>query len=335
MPPAPTGKAHQAWLEQPGAHRLASSCYMSGDGSVGASMKIAVMGAGAVGCFYGAMLARAGHAVTLIGRQALVDRVAVAGLRLEMPDFDQAVALHASASPAALADAEVVLFCVKSTDTESAGEAIRPHLKADATIFSFQNGVDNASRLAAVLGRPVVPAVVYVAAGIVAPGHVKHHGRGDIVVGSSDTSEAIAVAFRAAGIPTTVSDTVAKALWGKLVTNCAHNALSAVAQVSYGHMTAVPGVTDVMADVVDECLAVARGLGIGLGDGIKAMVLGVAASMPGQYSSTAQDMARRKPTEIEHLNGYVVRKGRELGIPTPVNRALLAIVKLQESTYIT
>jgi 2-dehydropantoate 2-reductase len=80
--------------------------------------------------------------------------------------------------------------------------------------------------------------------------------------------------------------------------------------------------------------AVARGLGIGLGDGIKAMVP-CRASMPGQYSSTAQDMARRKPTEIEHLNGYVVRKGRELGIPTPVNRALLAIVKLQESTYIT
>jgi 2-dehydropantoate 2-reductase len=89
-------------------------------------MKIAVMGAGAVGCFYGAMLARAGQAVTLIGRQALVDRVAVAGLRLEMPDFDHAVALHASASPSALADAEVVLFCVKSTDTESAGRRSAP-----------------------------------------------------------------------------------------------------------------------------------------------------------------------------------------------------------------
>ncbi|BBK34071.1 ketopantoate reductase [Stella humosa] len=294
-------------------------------------MQVAIMGAGAVGCYYGAMLARAGHAVTLIGRQALVDQVAAGGLRLEMADFDDRVALGASTEPSALADAEVVLFCVKSSDTEAAGEAIRPHLRPDATIFSFQNGVDNATRLSGVLGRPAVPAVVYVAAGIPAPGHVKHHGRGDIVVGTGDRVEAIAAGFRAAGIPTTVSDAVETVLWGKLVTNCAHNALSAVAQVSYGHMVAVPGVTDVMADAVDECLAVARGLGIGLDDGVKAMVLGVAASMPGQYSSTAQDMARGKPTEIDHLNGYVVRKGQALGIPTPVNRALWAMVKLQES----
>ncbi len=294
-------------------------------------MIIAVMGAGAVGCYYGAMLAKAGHAVTLIGRQALVDQVEAGGLRLEMADFDASVALRAATTPSALADAEVVLFCVKSSDTEAAGEAIRPYLRPEATIFSFQNGVDNAARLEGVLGRPVVPAVVYVAAGMVAPGHVKHHGRGDIVVGPSERGEAIAAAFGAAGIPTTVSDQVTTALWSKLLTNCAHNALSAVAQVPYGHMIEVAGVTEVMSDAVDEGLAVARGLGIALADGVKDMVLGVARTMPGQYSSTAQDMARGKPTEIDHLNGYVVRKGRELGIPTPVNRALLVMVKLQES----
>lgn len=291
------------------------------------------MGAGAVGCYYGAMLARAGHDVTLIGRPALAERVAAGGLRFETAEFDGPVALSAATDPAALADAEAVLFCVKSTDTEAAGAAMRPHLRADATVFSFQNGVDNAERLAAVLGRPVVPAVVYVAAGMAGPGHVKHFGRGDIVIGAGPTSELIAEQFRAAGIPTTVSATVEAVLWGKLVTNCAHNALSAVAQVSYGYMTQVPGVTDVMADAVDECIAVARALGIPLAPGIKEMVLGVAATMPGQYSSTAQDMARQKPTEIDHLNGYVVRKGRELGVPTPVNRALLSIVKLQESKY--
>lgn len=296
-------------------------------------MNIGVMGAGAVGCYYGAMLARAGHAVTLIGRPALVDRVGASGLRLEMDGFDGEVAVRAATDPAVLAGAEIVLFCVKSTDTEAAGAAIRPHLAPGATVFSFQNGVDNAERLAAVLGRPVVPTVVYVASGMAGPGHVRHFGRGDIVIGPSAASDAVAAQFAAAGIPTTVSREVARALWGKLVTNCAHNALSAVAQVSYGHMTAVPGVTDVMADVVDECVAVARGLGIALAPDIKAIVLGVAASMPGQHSSTAQDMARRKPTEIDHLNGYVVRKGAELGIPTPVNRALLAIVKLLESTY--
>jgi len=294
-------------------------------------MNVGVMGAGAVGCFYGAMLARAGHSVTLVGRQALVDRVEAGGLRLEMAGFDGPVGLRASTQPAALAGADVVLFCVKSPDTEAAGTAIRAHLDAGSTVLSFQNGVDNAARLEDVLGRPVVPAAVYVAAEMAGPGHVKHHGRGDIVIAAAERSEAIAADFRAAGIPTTISDRIATVLWGKLVINCAYNALSAVAQVPYGHMVRVPGVVDVMADVVDECLAVARALGIPLADRIKGAVLDVAETMPGQYSSTAQDLARGKPTEIDHLNGHVVRKGRELGIPTPANRTLLVMVKLQES----
>ncbi|BBK35047.1 2-dehydropantoate 2-reductase [Allostella sp. ATCC 35155] len=296
-------------------------------------MKIGVMGAGAVGCYYGAMLAMAGHDVTLVGRQALADRVSADGLRFQSADIDRSVPMAASVDPAALAGCELVLFCVKSTDTEAAGAAIRPHLAPGAAVFSFQNGVDNADRLGAVLGRPVVPTVVYVAAGMGGAGHVQHHGRGDIVVGRFPSDETVAEMFRAAGIPTTVSDGVRAVLWGKLVTNCAHNALSAVGQASYGHMTRVPGVTDVMSDVVDECMAVAAGLGIALPAGIKEMVLGVAASMPGQHSSTAQDVARHKPTEIEHLNGYVVRQGQALGIPTPVNRALLAMVRLVESKY--
>ncbi|MGE0714944.1 MAG: ketopantoate reductase family protein [Alphaproteobacteria bacterium] len=294
-------------------------------------MRVAVMGAGAVGCYYGAMLARAGHAVTLVGRPALVERVEAAGLHLEMAGFDGPVAVRAATTPAAVADAEVVLFCVKSTDTETAGAALRPHLAPGATVFSFQNGVDNAARLEAVLGRPVVPVAVYVAAGMAGPGHVKHYGRGDIVIGASERSAAIAAEFTAAGFATTVSDRVAAVLWGKLVTNCAHNALSAVAQVPYGHMVQLPEVRAVMSDVIDECLAVARALGIALDAGTKEMVLDVARTMPGQYSSTAQDLARGKPTEIDHLNGYVVRRAAELGIPTPVNRTLLAIVKLQES----
>ena len=294
-------------------------------------MKIAVMGAGAVGCYYGAMLARAGHAVTLIGRPQHVERVKAEGLLLEMATFRGRVALEASVEASGVRQADIILFCVKSTDTEAAGREMLPFLGADTLILCLQNGVDNADRLAAVLGRPVVPAAVYVAADMGGPGHVRHHGRGELVLGPFAGSAATAAQFTAAAIPTTISDDVDAALWAKLAINCAYNALSAATQQTYGQIIAVPGVVDVMADVVGECVAVARASGIVLAPDILDTVLALAKAMPNQYSSTAQDVARGKPSEVDFLNGLVVRKGAQLGIPTPANRALQVMVKLVEA----
>ncbi len=293
-------------------------------------MKIAVMGAGAVGTYYGAMLARAGHEVILIGRAALVDAVHRNGLRLETAGFDGHVPMRADTDPAAVRDARLVLFCVKSGDTESAGAAIAPHLAAAATVLSLQNGVDNAARLSAVLGRPAVPAVVYVGTTMAGPGHVRHFGRGELVIGPAAASTGIAAALRAAAIPTEVSDHVLDALWAKLVINCAYNALSAITQLPYGVLIRGDGVTGLMRDVFDECTAVARACGIQLPEHLWQAVLNVAESMAGQRSSTAQDLTRGKPTEIDHLNGYIVRRGAEFGIATPVNRALYCVVRLLE-----
>jgi len=163
------------------------------------------------------------------------------------------------------------------------------------------------------------------------PGHVRHHGRGELVLGPFAGSAAVAAQFTAAAIPTTVSDNVEAALWAKLAINCAYNGLSAVARQTYGQIIAVPGVVDVMRDVVGECVAVARASGIALAPDILETVLALAGAMPNQYSSTAQDVARGKPSEIDFLNGFVVRKGAQLGIPTPANRALQAMVKLVEA----
>src|SRR6266566_4101078 len=207
---------------------------------------IAVMGAGAVGCYYGGMLARAGHNVTLIGRAQHVEVMRSSGLRMETKAFDANVPVQASAEASGARGAKLVLFSVKSTDTERAGAALAPYVEPGAVVVSLQNGVDNAERLAAVLGRDVVPAVVYVAVEMAGPGHVRHHGRSELLIGRSPASARIA------------------------------------------------------------------------------------ETMPGQFSSTAQDLARGKPTEIDHLNGFVVRKGEALGVPTPANRVLLALVKLLE-----
>lgn len=294
-------------------------------------MKIAVMGAGAVGCYYGAMLARAGHEVTLVGRPQHVDAVRRSGLRLEAKAFDEHVRAQASTDASALRGASLVLFSVKSPDTEAAGEAVAPHLGRDAAILTLQNGVDNAERLAATLGREVIPAVVYVAVEMAGPGHVRHHGRGELLIGPARASSAIAKTFRAAGVPVEISDNVAGALWAKLIVNCAYNALSAITQLPYGRLVQGAGIPEVMRDVVDECLAVARRAGVQVPGDMHEATLRLAATMPAQLSSTAQDLARHKKTEIDHLNGFVVRQGERLGVPTPANRTLLALVKLLES----
>jgi 2-dehydropantoate 2-reductase len=289
------------------------------------------MGAGAVGCYYGAMLARAGHPVTLIGRQQHVDAVQRSGLRLETKSLDEQVRLQASPDADAIRGAQLVLFSVKSTDTESAGRALAPHLARDAAIVTLQNGVDNAERLASTLAREVIPAVVYVAVEMAGPGHVRHHGRGELVIGRSSNSEAIVAAFGAAGVKVEISDNVAGALWAKLIVNCAYNALSAIAQLPYGRLVQGAGVPAVMENVVDECLALARAAKVQVPGDMHETVRRIAQTMPGQYSSTAQDLARQKKTEIDHLNGFVVRKGEALGVPTPVNRTLLALVTAIES----
>ena len=297
--------------------------------TAGESIRVAVLGAGAVGCFYGGMLARAGHRVVLIGRPLHMDAIARDGLCFETKNFSENIRTGTATSADAVRGAQLVLFCVKSTDTETAAAQIAPHLDADAVVVNLQNGVDNAERIQARIANPVIAAAVYVASEMKGPGHLKHHGRGDLVMGSSN--EKIKAWFEGAGVPVAISDNIAGELWAKLVVNCAYNALSAITQLPYGKMIEGPGVRDTMRDVVEETLAVAKASGVKMAPDMLERTLGLASSMPTQFSSTAQDLARGKPTEIDHLNGYVVRRGEALGVPTPANRALHALVKLIES----
>ncbi len=293
--------------------------------------KVAVMGAGAVGCYYGGMLARAGHEVVLIARPQHVAAITRAGLRLQTTSFDEQVRLAASTEPSAVQGAELVLLCVKSLDTEAAGAQMLPHLAADALVLTLQNGVDNADRLRSVLPRhAVAAAVVYVATEMAGPGHVRHHGRGELVIEPSNASAVVAQALIAAGVPTEISGNVRGALWAKLILNCAYNAVSAITQLPYGKTVAGAGIQDVMRDVVAECLAVAQAEGVPVAGDVHAAVAQLAASMPSQFSSTAQDLARGKRSEIDYLNGLIVRRGEALGVATPANRVLWALVKLLE-----
>lgn len=293
-------------------------------------MKTAVMGAGAVGCFYGGMLARAGQQAVLIGRPSHVEAIRRDGLLMDTQTFREHVRIEARTDAAGIAGADLVLCCVKSTDTLQAAGEMAPHLAPGAILLSLQNGYDNAQRLQEALGRPVHPAVVYVATEMAGPGHLRHHGRGELVIGPFPGSDKVVALFATAGVPVQVSDNVAGALWAKLVINCVYNALSAITQLPYGRIAPGEGIAGVMEDIVAECLAVARADGVEVPGDIRAAVAAISRSMATQISSTAHDVARGKKSEIDHINGYVMRRGAALGIATPVNRVLHALVKLLE-----
>jgi 2-dehydropantoate 2-reductase len=249
-------------------------------------------------------------------------------------DFEGMIRVHASVDPAAVRNAQLVLFCVKSSDTETAAASIAPYLAPDTVLLSLQNGVDNIERIRAQLGNEALPGVVYTGVEMSGPGRLTHTGGGKVVLGefgrASEQPKNIAALFNHAGIIASISENIEAELWSKLVLNCAYNALSAIGRIYYGPMVAIPEIRKLMTDVVEEVLAVAQEKGIRLPDNMLAATFHLAEVMPRTTSSTAQDIARGRRTEIEHLNGYVAREGERLGMATPVNRALNALIKLME-----
>jgi 2-dehydropantoate 2-reductase len=298
--------------------------------------RIAVVGAGAVGGYFGGMLARAGAPVVMIGRPAFVEAVKKNGLLLDTLHFKESVRVEAAAELGAAQGAEVVLFCVKTTDTQATARALAPLLTSNAIVVSMQNGVDNAEQIRAASGVNALGAVVYVAASVPAPGQVKHVGRGDLVVGPRNPrTERVAALFERAGVPCRISENIEGELWTKLIWNCALNAVSALGRAKYGQIAASDDARKVVETLVYEVLDVARAAHVqppGLEDP-KAALAGafkIATQMAEALSSTGQDMLRGKRTEIDSLNGYISRRGAQLGVPTPVNHALYALVKLAE-----
>jgi len=298
-------------------------------------VRVAVLGAGAVGCFFGGMLARAGVPVTLIGRARHVDAINANGLFLEGLCFQEHIRIPASTDVSMAHDAEIILFCVKTVDTEPAAKLLR----SEAVIVSLQNGVDNVARIRASTGIEAIPAVVYVGAAMTAPGHVKHSGRGDLVIGDvwrnahlRERLPGIAQMFERAEVPCRVSENVEGELWTKMIINCAYNAISALGRAKYSALVRDPLTRDLMKQVTEEAIAVARADGVHLPDtDLMEAVWKIGDALAGATSSTAQDIARGSRTEIDSLNGYIVRRGVELNVPTPANQTLHALIKLRES----
>ena len=302
--------------------------------------RIAVVGAGAVGGYFGGMFARAGAPIVLIGRRHFADAVNSNGLVLDKSEGQERIRVAATTEMSAIRDCSLILFSVKANDTDETAKQIAPFLQPDATVVCLQNGVDNADRVRAATNVVTVPAVVYVAVSLPEFGRVKHLARGDLIIGPlSERTTEVANVFNRAAISCRISENIEGELWVKLLCNCALNAISALGHARYGQIVQSGDAKQLMQDVVDEVLAVARAAGVvlpGVDDRESGMAaaMKIATQMADAFSSTAQDLNRGRPTEIDALNGYIVRQGAALAVPVPVNRALFTLVKLAEQVRV-
>jgi 2-dehydropantoate 2-reductase len=298
--------------------------------------RIAVVGAGAVGGYFGGMFARAGAPTVFIGRKHFADAVTSKGLVLDKSQGQERSKVNATVDMSAVRDCSLILFCVKANDTTTTAKQMAPFVRPDAVIVCLQNGVDNADRIRVATNVIVIPAAVYVAVSVPEPGRVKHLARGDLIIGPpSETATEIANLFVRADISCRISENIEGELWLKLLCNCALNAISALGHARYGEIAQSDDAKKLMQDVVDEVLAVAQAARVvlpGVDDRHSGMAaaMEIATQMADALSSTAQDLNRGRPTEIDALNGYIARRGVELGVHVPVNHALFTLVKLAE-----
>lgn len=294
-------------------------------------MRIAIMGTGGVGGYFGARLAHAGHDVAFIARGKQLDALRADGLRVESPLGD----LHlpevvATDDPAGLDPVDLVLFSVKLWDTEDAAEQVRPLLREETAVVSFQNGVVKDDILRRVLGPAhVLGGVCYIAAAIDRPGVIRHSGTMQkLTFGEYDGTRSPRVeAFRAActdaGIDAEVSDDIARVIWEKFVFLVGLSGTTSMTRTPIGPIRANPRSRPFLRDVMDEVVRVARAEGVTLPDDYADGRLAFVDSVPDTMTSSMHhDLEHGNRLEVGWLSGDVADRGRRLGVPTPANRAI-------------
>lgn len=300
-------------------------------------MKICILGAGALGCALGGVLTEAGHEVWLINRNvAQVEALTRRGLVLRDAGVDRTVAVRAATTAHSAGVVDLVIVLVKSFHTGPAMQAALSLLGPDTVVLSLQNGLGHEDVLADIVGRQrVLAGKTYAGGTQLAPGHVSIGTRGkDTHLGELDGRMTervrhIAATFNAAGLPASVSDNIMGTIWDKLLVNVATGALSAITRLPYGELYAVPEVQACAVAAVAEAMAVAKASGITLTTTDAQQPWRKAAvGLPFEFkASMLQSLEKGTITEIDFVNGAVVRQGLQCGVPTPVNQALVACIK--------
>ncbi len=300
-------------------------------------MRITIVGIGAMGCLFGAYLSQVSE-VTLLGHwPEQVATLRQNGLRLIGLDGGESHhQLTVVTTPAAAPPADLILILVKSYQTAEVAPLVAQLLAPAGIAVTLQNGLNNLAQLTAVLGSECVTlGSTAQGATLIEPGLVRHAGVGPTYLAETDETAVrlrqLACLLQEAGLDTHLVQDAASLLWGKLAINAAINPLGALLNVPNGYLVRNATARKFMVAAAREAAAVAEGLGISLPYAdATAQAIAVAQATASNYASMSQDMQRGRPTEIEAICGPIVRYGRQLGIPTPVNGRLLTLINSAE-----
>ncbi len=299
-------------------------------------MRIAIMGSGGLGGYFGGMLARAGEDVTFIARGAHLEAITADGLTVKLPSAEEfTIDAKATNDPSAIGPVDLVLFCVKTYDTDAAAEQVRPMVGPETMIASIQNGVDNGERIEKFSGAGhFAPGVSYVNGLIEKPGVILVRADnmtsfGEINGSVSPRIERLVDSFSHAGIGVESRTDMQNFLWEKFVAICGVGGAEILARQPMGPVLATPETKDLLISLLQEVVAVAQGVGANLSPELPDQLVEFASNRlpPTHRTSMFADLLEGKRLEVESLNGTVVRLGREQGVSTPLNFAVYAALK--------
>jgi 2-dehydropantoate 2-reductase len=300
-------------------------------------MRIAVLGAGGIGGYYGARLAKAGHDVVLVARGAHLEALQRHGVTVRTPDGELTLPITAVPDVRGLEPVDLLLFCVKAYDTETGARSIASVVGPDTVVLTVQNGLDRAEALATALGgaTAVLAGAVYAALQVAGPGIVVRTGPeariafGERGGAASDRTARLAAALRESGLVHEVSPDIDRVLWEKFLFITGIGAVTALARAGIGALRESGEGRALLAASCDEIVAVAQAEGAPLRPEAAAAALAQASTLPaGWRSSMARDLEDGRRLEVDALSGAVVERGRRAGVPTPVHQTILACLSL-------
>ncbi len=300
-------------------------------------MRIVIMGAGGLGGYFGARLAAAGNDVAFVARGAHLAAIKQNGLRVTSARGDlHLLDVVATDDPSTLAPADVVMIAVKLWDTETAAETVKSLVRPGTAVVSFQNGVSKDAALTRILGREaVIGGVGQIGVVIASPGVIAHTGTmakltfGELDNARSARVESLLATCTAAGIDAEIADDINLATWQKFAFLVGMSACTASMRSTLGPIRANPQTRDFLRDVIGEVVAVGRALGIPLAENFAEQRMAMIEALPPQMTASMQgDLARGNRLEVPWLSGAVVEMGKQVGVSTPLNRAVFDILAL-------
>lgn len=304
-------------------------------------MKIVIVGPGAIGSLFSAFLAKSGAELWLLDKdKERAHKINQQGIIIEGISGNWQAAVKVTVEINEIGSADLIIICVKSYDTKEAILKVKPLIGEDTLVLTLQNGLGNIEIISEVIGQDkVIGGVTNQGATLLDVGHIRHAGKGETVIGRIDGKisaqlRSIREVFNKVGLETRISRDIKGLLWSKLIINVGINALTAITRLNNGRLIEFGGTRKILNAAVMEAVKIAKRKRIKLiYDDPLAKVEAVCEATSLNISSMLQDVLKKKRTEIDFINGVIVRQGQELGIPTPVNSVLTDLVKTIESTY--